>query len=397
MLEIAIIIPYRYPVPAVKGGAIETLVESLIQENEKSKLFKFTVYTIYDERAYAISKSYSYTNFRFFKRFKIDTILDFLFRGLKKFKIYIPFSVAFFKILKDIKKNEDKYDYVLFESGYTYAIPLINKYVPKEKILNHLHWYGDGNKKIDNSFGYLLPVSDFVAAKWSQVTERKSKEIYVWKNCVCSDTFSKEVDIHERINLKKMLNIPKNNKVILFTGRIITGKGILELLQAYEKVNYKNVTLMIIGSSNFGDCKKTLFERSVEEQISKINKQIIFTGFIHNTELPLYYSIVDFAVMPSICEEAAGLVNIEDQTAGIPVIATRVGGIPEYIDKNSTILIDNDFKLVENLKNYMELLLNDEDRCKKMSVFSKENSKKYTKEIYYARFCEIIGEINNKI
>ena len=59
--NICLILPNVFPVPAVKGGACETLVETLIKENEKSDRINITCISIFDEEAYKKSKQYKKT------------------------------------------------------------------------------------------------------------------------------------------------------------------------------------------------------------------------------------------------------------------------------------------------------------------------------------------------
>ena len=195
--------------------------------------------------------------------------------------------------------------------------------------------------------------------------------------------------------MKNKLNIPEKNKVIIFTGRIVQEKGIKELLLAYQRLSTENVTLVIIGSANFGATTNTKYEKEVSKLISQIKKQIIFTGFIHQTELYKYYNIADIAVMPSLFQDPAPLVCIETQATGTPLIATRVGGIPEYVGENTAILIDNDSNLVDNLSKEIDLLLNDQNKRKSMSENSIKHAQKFNTENYYLKFNNIINEIEN--
>lgn len=119
-------------------------------------------------------------------------------------------------------------------------------------------------------------------------------------------------------------------------------KGVRELLQAFQQVQYDDVTLLIIGSANFGSKTNTPYEKEVAKIIEASPRQIIFTGFVHQTKLYKYYNIADIAVMPSLFQDPAPLVCIETQATGTPLIATRVGGIPEYVTKDSALLIDKD-------------------------------------------------------
>lgn len=67
MMNIAIITSGYLPVPASKGGAVENIVESWLIENEKYQEVKFTIFSIYDEKASELSKKYKHSDFEFIK------------------------------------------------------------------------------------------------------------------------------------------------------------------------------------------------------------------------------------------------------------------------------------------------------------------------------------------
>ena len=394
MKKICFITQCSLPVPTTKGGAVETLVEYLLNENEKNKDYQFTVISIGDEKAKKISQKYKYTKFIYINPSNkfINKIRMFIYKILKHLSIYIPFSGEFKKVLKMLKNIEEQ-DYFIYEAGPTTQIPALNKIIPKEKLLVHIHWDGMSNLKKDKCFSYLLPVSDYIGRQWQIGTNRNANSIKPLYNCAKIDLFSKKITEDEKIELKNKLNIPIKNKVIIFTGRIVQEKGIKELLLAYKNIVTKNVTLLIIGSANFGATTNTKYEKDVSKLISKIKKQIIFTGFIHQTELYKYYNIADIAVMPSLFQDPAPLVCIETQATGTPLIATRVGGIPEYVGKDTAILIDNDSNLVNNLTKEIDLLLNNQNKRKSMTENSIKNAQKFNTENYYSNFNTIINKI----
>ena len=75
-MRIAIIMDGVAPVPATKGGAVETLVEHLINGNEKESKADITIISIYDEKAKEISSKYNNSKFVYFEPSKIVSICD---------------------------------------------------------------------------------------------------------------------------------------------------------------------------------------------------------------------------------------------------------------------------------------------------------------------------------
>lgn len=395
MKKICFITQCSLPIPTTKGGAVETLVEYLLDENEKNRNYQFTVISIDDKDAKKKSEKYKYTKFIYIAQSNkiINKIRMLVYKILKHLNIYISFSDEFKKALK-VLRNIEEQDYFIYEAGPTTQLPALSKIIPKDKLLVHIHWDGMSNIKKDKSFSYLLPVSDYIGHQWQTGTNRNPNHIKPLYNCAKINLFSEKITESEKIELRNKLNIPEKNKVIIFTGRIVQEKGIKELLSAYQRITTENVSLLIIGSSNFGATTNTKYEKDVAKLISQIKKQIIFTGYIHQTELYKFYNIADIAVMPSLFQDPAPLVCIETQATGTPLIATRVGGIPEYVGENTAILIDNDFNLVNNLAKEIDLLLEDQNKRKCMSENSIKHAQKFNTENYYLNFVRIINEIN---
>lgn len=394
MKNICFITQCSLPIPTTKGGAVETLVEYLINENEIQNKYNITVISIGDEEAEKKTKNYKYTKFVYINKSNsiLNKILLFLYKVLKHINIYIPFSLEFKKALKELKKIEAQ-DCYIYEAGPTTQLPALGKIIEKNKLLVHIHWNGMSNLKKDKCFAYLIPVSDYIGEEWKKNTNRRNDTMKPLYNCAKIELFSKKISQNEKVELKKSLNIPLNNKIIIFTGRIVEEKGVKELLEAYENINSQNVTLLIIGSANFGSKTNTKYEKNIKELISNSKKNIVFTGYIHQTELYKYYNISDIAVMPSLFQEPAGLVSIEAQSTGTPLIATKVGGIPEYVNEKSAILIEKDNNLVENLSANIEWLIENEEKRKEMSIAGIENAKRFNTKNYFNSFCKIIDEI----
>ncbi len=397
--RICFIAPGVLPIPPVKGGAVETLVEYLIAENEQRELFDFTVYTAADTVAISKEREFKHTRFVHFCIYSkwLNKLYSYIYRFLKQtVKVYIPYCLEYYKVLSLLKQEQDKYDYIVYEAGETSQIPLISKYVNKEKLLVHLHWQGYWNRanmrRIDRAFATLVPVSEFIGNGWKRECHDNRRSVKVLKNCANIQRFMKVCSEEERIELKKKLNISPNNYVVIFTGRIVEEKGIKELVKAFELVKNENVTLLIIGSANFGSKTNTPYEQEISKLIKDSEKSVVFTGFVHQTELYKYYSIADVAVMPSMFEDPAPLVSIETQATGTPLIATNVGGIKEYTNSPGVILIDKTENLVEDIARNIDYVLNDKKMRIEMGKANRQNAQKYTAEKYYADFAKIIEE-----
>ena len=107
-------------------------------------------------------------------------------------------------------------------------------------------------------------------------------------------------------------------------------------------------------------------------------------------EIWKYYKIADVAALPSIWEEPAGLTMIEACAAGVPLITTNSGGIPEYVlCKYACVLERNN--LVESLITAINNVLNHEDIWKKKALYQKDYVVgNYNVKRYYEAFVKAL-------
>ena len=201
----------------------------------------------------------------------------------------------------------------------------------------------------------------------------KNKPIYIVPTGIDIKPFKKEnYTENEKIKLKESLGILKDDKVILFLGRIAEEKSIDKILNIMPSVfkNIPNSKFLVVGE---GPSRKPLMEQAKKLQIED---KVIFTGKVDWDEVPKYYNISDVFVNASLTE-TQGLTFIEAMAAGIPVVAKYAPNLSEFIINNYNGLLvkkDSDFS-----KSIISVL-NNEKLQKKLSLNGLEIAGKFSLE-----------------
>lgn len=183
----------------------------------------------------------------------------------------------------------------------------------------------------------FIPVSSFLTSKLIELGVSKNK-IQVIFNTIPVDKFA--IKKKEGSSKFRFLHISR------FDREIKNVRGILNAAKMlYNETS--NFQLEIIGDGDM----EFLYKMVAEVGISK--DSLVLTGIISNENMPIYYNNSDCFILFSHFENNP-LVLIESLCSGVPVIATRVGGIPDFINKNNGILIeDNDEIALYNAMKYM--------------------------------------------
>lgn len=408
MEDITLIMGSVFPVPAVKGGAVENLIENIAKAHEKEKKVNLNIICAYDFNAEKIAKEkFKNTNFNYIKVGKINKFID--------------QCISFVATKIFHKKNVMAYSYIFQRLGYYRKTSnLLHKkdfgkiilenstglYLALKWKKNYLkyagRYYYHCHNKVNMDFGCIdiiektnkfISVSDYMGKDLQNFSDRiKNKKFLTLKNIIDYEKFEKNITETEKNILKNKYHIDSNEKVIIFVGRLTEEKGIKQLLMAINDVTYKNFKLLIVGSYFFNTKVKSDFEKELDELVNKNKERIIFTGYINYNQIYQLYKISDFAVLPSMWDEPAGLTIQEAEACGLPAITTNSGGIPEYVINGSSIIIKKDENIVENLKTEIENLLNDEKKLKEMSNKSLEIIDDLDICKYYNNLIKIVEE-----
>lgn len=389
-MKIAVITSGILPVPAVKGGAIENLIDYYLEYNEIHKLHDITIYSIYDKKANAISNNISNNHYQYIK------INSFFSKFERKIFQYVHnngfynYFIEFFisKVIQKIKKTS--FDLIIIENRPGYVLSLSE--ITNTPIVLHLHNDLLNNKikhalEIYEKCSSIITVSEYLKKQVETIhISSKIKTIY---NGIDIQSFQNSIPIN-----KIELGFKKNDFIVVFSGRLIREKGIKELIEAFHLIKNPQIKLLIIGGNFFGnDLNENSFIKELRTIASPIKDKIVFTGFIPYSHIPSTLAACDLGVVPSIWEEPFGLTSIEHQAAGLPLIITKSGGLTETVDKKYTIIIEYNQNFTIELATNIERLYHDKKLRKQMSIHGLQKISLFRKEKYAQKF---IQELSSK-
>ncbi|WP_019639602.1 glycosyltransferase family 4 protein [Paenibacillus fonticola] len=134
----------------------------------------------------------------------------------------------------------------------------------------------------------------------------------------------------------------------LFVGRVIPRKGVPILLKA-ASIAGKEVPLQVVVAGR----GRASYMKQLRATASKLNVSVKWIGKQKHSDIHKVYQIADCFVCPSQKHEAFGLVNVEAMASGLPVIASKVGGIPEIVKHESNGFLVDDYWRAERFAQYL--------------------------------------------
>lgn len=401
--RVLIISPMLLPIPAISGGAIETLITSLLEMNEIKKSVEFVV--IAPKTGDRIKANYKYSKIIITDSRNVEADYTFLEQicwqayqlwcKLRRNKIaqrIKPSSheaasrFSFWCFLKAIQYRAN----VVVNEGYAYEwqFGLMNYAVGYNNNFTHIHFSREENARARNTVRNSISISEYVQQKWVIDSSIMGKNSVVY-NGINLELFTQKQSIYLTNQLKKELGCEEDDIVVIFCGRIMPEKGIKQLLDAFELLMNERVKLLLIGSFDFSRNTKTVYSEEMQRKAEML-KNVIPLGYIPNEKMPLYYSISDIQVVPSVWQEGAGLVCIEGMASGLPLIVTNSGGMVEYVDEKTSIKLEIDDDLSINLANAIVKLSQDFGRRMSMSVEAKKRASQFSAEKYYDNYIDTL-------
>ncbi|MGX9290396.1 teichuronic acid biosynthesis protein TuaC [Bacillus sp. A015] len=167
----------------------------------------------------------------------------------------------------------------------------------------------------------VLTVSEELAKKTHDMTKVEAQFLPLG---IPLKAFSKTDGDQE--DIRKQLGLPLHEKLVVFVGRLVKEKGLLELADAVSGMD--GVKAVFVGK---GPLAKELTERAGES--------ILLPGQVPNDQVKDYLMAADLFALPSYSEGMPTVV-LEALALNVPVIATRVGGLPSLFSTYQHLLIE---------------------------------------------------------
>lgn len=195
--------------------------------------------------------------------------------------------------------------------------------------------------------------------------------------------------LYNPIHLKSLKKSQTKSNVFYvgFIGRLIERKGVKIYLQAAQKIlkNHDNIIFLIAGD---GPQKSIVIDTI--KQINRSNK-VNYLGYIQ--DVSQFYSKLDCLVIPSLWEPM-GMVVIEAQLAGVPIIASDIDSFKELItDKQNGIFFKS--KNVQDLINKIEFLVKDNELQKKIIYNAYNSSQNFSTSSYLPKLKQLYYLLTN--
>tara|TARA_Y100000590_G_scaffold279551_2_gene313955 strand:+ start:4115 stop:5293 length:1179 start_codon:yes stop_codon:yes gene_type:complete len=156
-----------------------------------------------------------------------------------------------------------------------------------------------------------------------------------------------------RSKAKEKLSL-SSGKMVLYAGRVEPLKGIDIAINAISKLELNEVVdLIVVGGDSTSDT--IVAELKELARSFGIYKQVKFVGSVRQSLLAEFYRAADALIFPSYYE-SFGLVALEAMASGTPVVASRVGGLPQLIKNGETGYLVP-FRCPESFTEKLEVIL----------------------------------------
>ena len=327
-MNIAFICTEKLPSPAVKGGAIQMMIDGIVPYLKGQH--EITIFSVSDPSLPDFEQIGGVTYYRF------------------------PRNSYRFSVAEELKNHA--FD-IIHVCNRPRNIPLYKEASPVSQFILSVHNEMFTAKKITDAEGQraieqaaaITTVSqyikDTIVARFPEA-EPKTSVVYSGVDLTEFQPVWTKDGQRIRTEMRKKYGISNNSKVILFIGRLSPSKGPHILIQAMKYIlpQHEDAKLVIVGGKWFSDNRVNKYVRYLHTLAAPFQNHVIFTNFVPASEIYHMYVMGDLFVCSSQWNEPLARVHYEAMAAGIPIMTTDRGGNAEVIQDEENGLLIKDYK-----------------------------------------------------
>lgn len=298
---------------------------------------------------------------------------------------------AWYKRIENLLKKETFKDVIIYSqwfNGCATALALLKSKYPNVKTIVKCHGWDvyEDRLKIDfypfrkqtiEKVDKVFAISDDGNSHLASIYPSFKQKIETIKLGVFDHGFCNKKNDFNVLKIVSCSNLNNTKRIHL----------IIDALSYFNNTNY-NIEWHHIGS---GELQKTL-ESYAKEKLNNEGVTYKFLGQLKNEEIRELYANNFFDMFLNVSSSEGIPVSImEAQSAGIPVIATNVGGTGEIVNNQNGLLLDKDFKPYDLYKIIASVIDAQEDWIKKRSLSRKHWATYFNAEKNYKKFIEKIN------
>lgn len=228
---------------------------------------------------------------------------------------------------------------------------------------------------------------------------KRAKAIVAVSEFVAKDTFGGSIPVEviynavdasrfRGRNIRARFGVRDDEVVVSFHGQIRKIKGIEMFVEMAHRIKDPRVRFWLTGPLREG--QEGAYSREELDRLIQSDRRISYLGYVD--DINDVYASTDIVVMPSQWEETFGLILIEAGINEKPVVATRVGGIPEVVAHGETgFLVERTD--IESMVRYVTLLINDPSLRSKMG----QRARALVEERFTGRPMQQIEELYERL
>jgi spore coat protein SA len=179
--------------------------------------------------------------------------------------------------------------------------------------------------------------------------------------------------------------------VVLFAGRLVKDKGVHVLVESMRLLSEQGIALRawIVGGADFSGGQQTEY---IERLKAAAPETVSFLPYRTGASLGELFRQADIFCSPSVWDEPFGMVNVEALASGLPVVSTRVGGVPEVFREGGGILVERGSS--QELADALRLLAQDQELRSQLARQGYETfTRRFTWSVARSRVHEVLRSL----